>query len=152
MSRIDELTKEFVFKWERFMTGCDSTEEIGEWNKEQYGEMEAFYENDMLSLIFKLIASDGKISEEEAEYINRCFGFEYTAGELAEVYENCKEDILTLSNEYFKNGVDLLKALNPKLADAYKELVILACEIVAQSDNDVSAEEAEVLKRVAENF
>ena len=53
----------FKMKHEAFLVGCDAIEEMGLWNKEAYGEMDVFYSNDLVIVIIRLIATDGKISQ-----------------------------------------------------------------------------------------
>ena len=65
MESIDNLTKAFRFQYERFRLGCDAIEETGVWDKEKFGEMGAFYENDLLGMILRVIVADGKISAKE---------------------------------------------------------------------------------------
>ncbi|MBO4839434.1 MAG: TerB family tellurite resistance protein [Lachnospiraceae bacterium] len=148
MKKIDALTEDFRFQYEKFLIGCDSQEEIEHWDKEENGEMEAFYENDLLCVILRLIAADGRISEKEAEYLNRYFGLEYTAEEL----ENICADFEDLSAEEFEaqfaQDLDALRAASGKLADAYKELVGLACDIIIASDEQIAPEEAEEAERL----
>ena len=56
MKNIERLTEDFKFKYERFLTGCDAIEENGQWDREKFGEMDAFYSNDLVSVIIRLIA------------------------------------------------------------------------------------------------
>lgn len=148
MDRIDMLTNAFKSQYERFLIGCDAIEETGAWDKENLGEMDVFYENDLVGLLLRLIAADGRISEKEAEYVNKNFGFDYSAGQLADIYENCREAIGAPFDEKFKDGVRQMKAINGKLADAYAELLGLACDIVAASDGEIAPEEIEEAKRI----
>ncbi len=141
MNKIDRLTDEFKFKYERFWIGCDALEELDRWNKEEYGEMDVFYQNDLVSVILRLIAADGKISDQEVKYLNENFGFDYTTEELEEVYENCKDEIVHYFDEQFVNGVSLMRSINDKLADSYKELLGLICDIIIESDDVISPEE-----------
>lgn len=90
-----------------------------------------------------MIAADGEISEKEAEYLNKNFGFEYTAEELADIYESCEEEISHSFDEQFENGVTYMRSINEKLADAYKELLGLICDIIIESDDVISPEEIE---------
>ena len=76
MKRIDMLTEEFKTKYERFLIGCDALEDLNLWDKEEHGEMDVFYQNDLVSVILRLIVADGEISEKEAVYLNKNFGFE----------------------------------------------------------------------------
>ena len=84
--------------------------------------MDVFYQNDLVSVILRLIAIDGKISRKEAEYLNKNFGFDYTASELADIYENCEEEISHSFDEQFENGVTYMRSINEKLADMYMML------------------------------
>lgn len=152
MKRIDVLTEEFKMKYEGFLIGCDALEELDLWDKEEHGEMDVFYQNDLVSVILRLIAADGKISDIEAEYLNRNFGFEYTAEELSEVYENCQDELAHSFDEQFKNGVTFIRSINEKLADAYKELLELICDIIIASDDVIDPSEVEEAKKLKELF
>ncbi len=137
----------FKVKYEEFITGCDSIEEMGLWDKEELGEMDAFYANDITSIIIRLIASDGKITQKEVDYFNDSFGFEYTLSELADIYDSCKDDIGHSFDENFENGISYMRKINTKLADAYKELLVLVCDIIIESDGIVAVPEiAEINK------
>lgn len=140
----------FKTKYEAFITGCDSIEELGEWNKELLGEMEAFYTNDIVSIIIRLIASDGKITEKETAFLNDAFDFTYTKEELAEVYNTCAENIEEAFDESFENGISYMRKINSKLADAYKELLYLICDIIIESDGIISVQEIQELEKLKE--
>ena len=116
MKNLDALTQEFNTKYERFFIGCDAVEDSGLWDIEEYGDMEAFYQNDLVSVIIRLIAADGSISSKEVEYLNKSFGFEYTVEELNEVYKSCKDDIGSYFDEQFQNGISVMRSKNEKLA------------------------------------
>ena len=112
-------------KHESFLIECDTLEDLNLWNKEEHGKMDFFYQNDLVSVILRLIAVDGDISEKETEYLNKNFGFEYTADELTDIYESCEEEISHSFDEQFENGITYIRSINEKLADAYKELLEL---------------------------
>ena len=150
MKNIDKLTEQFKSLYERFLIGCDSIEEIGQWNKEELGEMDVFYQNDLVSVILMLIATDGEISDKEVEYLNKNFGFDYNVDELSDVYEDCKEEIDSYFDENFENGITHMRSINTKLADAYKELLGLICDIIIESDDVISPEEIDVAKKLKE--
>ena len=137
MKELQMLTESFKTKYESFITGCDSVELNGVWNKDAYGEMDVFYENELLSVILSLIISDGRISDEEIRYLNDNFGFSFTAEELVNVYRNCGDEIGSYFESNFRGGYEMLKGFNPRLADAYKELFGLICRIIAESDGVV---------------
>ena len=144
----DTLTKEFKLKLKQFIEGCDALEESGAWDKEEYGEMEAFYQNDLVVAILSVISADGVISEQEAESLNMAFGFEYTADELREVYENCGDTFEDFFEEQAKDDFELLKAADADLAETYRELLDLICDIVIHSDGISSQNETEELERI----
>lgn len=148
MENVDMYIESFKMKHELFITGCDSIEEMGLWDKETLGEMDAFYSNDLASIIIRLIAADGKITQKEVDYLNGTFGFEYTLDELIEVYNSCKDDIGHAFDENFENGITHMRKINPKLADAYKELLYLISEIIIESDGVVSESEIAEVKRL----
>ena len=152
MKNIDIYTEEFNIKHEQFIIGCDAIEEEGLWNKEEYGEMEAFYSADMTCIIIRLIASDGRISEKEVDYLNKNFGFDYDLATLTEVFESMSESLGSSFDEAFVRGAELLKTVNEKLALAYRELLALACDIIIASDGVVTSAELDELKRVKSLF
>ena len=138
----------FKMKYEAFLIGCDSLEEMDLWDKEAYGEMDAFYSNDLISVAIRLIATDGVITQKEADFLNEMFDFEYTPEELIEVYDLCKDDIGHAFDENFENGITYMRKINEKLADAYKELLCLICDIIIESDGVISESEVAEVKRL----
>lgn len=148
MENINKLTEQFKSLYERFLIGCDSIEEMGEWNIEEYGDMDVFYSNDLIGVILRLIVSDGIISDKEVNYLNKTFDFDYSIEELKDVYENCKEELQDTYDDNFSSGLIIMKSINLKLAEAYKELLRLICEIIIQSDDIVSSEEMNVINEL----
>ena len=148
MKNVDTYIESFNLKYEMFLNGCDSIEEMQLWDKDLLGEMDAFYSNDISSVIIRLIASDGNITSKEVDYFNETFGFEYTIDELVEIYDSCKDDIGHSFDENFENGITYMRKINPKLADAYKELLALICAIIIESDGIVADEEIAEVKRL----
>ncbi|MBE6756477.1 MAG: TerB family tellurite resistance protein [Ruminococcaceae bacterium] len=146
MKNIDMYIESFRMKHESFLAGCDSIEEMGLWDKETLGEMDAFYSNDLTSVIIRLIAADGKITQKEVDYLNETFDFEYTLEELIEVYKNCKDEIGHAFDESFENGITYMRKINPSLADAYKELLSLICEIIIAGDGVITESEVAEVK------
>lgn len=148
MENLNRYIDSFKTKHESFLVGCDSIEEMGLWDKETLGEMDVFYSNDLTSVIIRLIASDGKITPKEVDYLNKTFGFEYTLEELTDVYNYCKDDIGHSFDESFENGITYMRKINGKLADAYKELLSLVCDIIIESDGIISEFETEEVKHL----
>ena len=148
MKNVEMYIDSFKMKHESFLIGCDSIEEMGLWDKEALGEMDVFYSNDLTSVIIRLIASDGKITQKEVDFLNETFDFEYTLDELIDVYNSCKDDIGHAFDENFENGITYMRKINAKLADAYKELLSLICEIIIESDGVIAESEIAEVKRL----
>lgn len=148
MENIKYYVDSFKTKFEAFLIGCDSIEEIELWDKEALGEMDAFYTNDMVGVIIRLIAADGDISQRETAYLNESFGFEYTVEELRNAYESTRECLDESFDESFENGISYMRRINSGLADAYKELLVLICEIIIHSDGAIDFAELEEVERL----
>ncbi len=127
-------TEKFIDRWEKFIVGCDALEESGKWNKDELGEMEAYYENDMISIILRLIVCDDRITVEESDYLNEMFGFKYSPEELRELYEGFTADVGADPDSMLIEGYSLLKSISPELAAYYRELVSFTCGIISESD------------------
>ena len=148
MEKMNKYAEEFKFKLEHFMTGCDSLEEVHLWDKEALGEMDVYYEGELASIAIGLISSDGRCSGGEAEFMADMFGFENTPDELEEIYENCKENLDVMFEDGNENGFTLMKNINEKLAESYKELVALVCEIVMEADGTVVKAETALAEKI----
>lgn len=148
MEKLKRYAESFKLKFEKFIIGCDALEEMSLWDKEKNGEMEAFYSADMVSVIMRLTAVDGNIAADEVKYINEVFGFSYTAEELHTIYADCKDAIETVFTDGLENGYTYMKRLNEKLADAYKELILLICDIVIESDGVIAAAEVQMAEKL----
>ncbi len=137
-------------KHEAFIIGCDSVEELELWDKETFGEMDGFYSNDLISIIIRLIASDGIITQNEVDYLNKTFDMNYSLEELKCIYNDCKENFGDTLDQNFENDIERLKKVNEKLAEAFKELVYLVCEIIIESDGVISATELNEVDKLKE--
>lgn len=149
MNKLYTLTDSFRTRFDSFMIGCDSQEEANSWNKEEDGEMDAFYMNEFISTILRLIAADNIINVEEVEYINQYFGFEYSKAELQDIYENCREIISESFSDRLLDDFQRLQKLNKDMAEEFKELLILICDVIAESDgcvDDTEKRELELIK------
>ena len=150
MEIIDINTSVFKTKYDKFIDLCNSVEKKQQWNKEDFGEMEVFYVTDLMSIIIRLVAVDGNISQKEVEYFNKTFGFECTLEELIDIYNNSIENIDGKFEANFVKGLDLLKKIDEELADLYKELLIMICEIIICSDDVKNPEEIKEFERLKE--
>ena len=126
--------------YEKFLTACDAFEEENKWDRDQNGEMEAYYFHDLMCVFIHLISADGVFSPEEADFVNQVFGFGYTAEELAELYRVQGEDIEDLL-KYIPADYGKLKAFNGELAEMYKTMLLKACDVLAASDGSVHKNE-----------
>ena len=149
MSDIKGLSEQFKFMYEKFINGCDAIEETNQWDKEEYGEMEAYYTGDLMSVVTYLTAVDGVFSEAESDNINKLLGLDYSADDLQEIYNECEANINEIAQAGVEEGLELLKSINIKLAEHYKELLVLACEIIANSDCFVANEENAVINSIS---
>ena len=145
MKDLSILTDSFKLKYEKFILGCDSIELDESWDKEANGEMDVFYENEILSVILSLIIADGTIGEAEVRYLNDNFGLSYSVEQLKTVYIALGDEIDAFFERYFKAGYQMLQGIHEKLATAYKELFELICQIIVESDGRVSEEEKQVI-------
>jgi hypothetical protein len=148
MKNVETYIDSFRMKHEAFLTGCDSIEEMGLWDKEGLGEMDAFYSNDLTSIAIRLVATDGKITYKEVDFLNKIFDYDFSLEELTDVYDSCKDDIGQAFDENFENGITHMRKINGKLADAYKELLSLICDIIIKSDGVIAESEIEEVKRL----
>ena len=140
----------FKLKFEKFLNGCDSIEEIDQWDKEEYGEMDVFFTADLVSVIVKLIVSDGEVTQKEVDYLNKMFGYDYGIEEVMDIYEDCGDIIDAFFDDELESSIDMVRKVNEKLADAYADLLVTACDLVAESDGIVMGEEIELAKKVRE--
>lgn len=149
MSKIDTLTESFKLKAEKFAIGCRSFQELEYWDTENDGDMEAYYRQELIGIALKIIAADGAITNKEADYVNRCFGFDYTKAEYEGFYELTEDIILDEAfSENFANGITKLKKVSEKLAGAYKELLTAMLEIIIASDGHIAETEIEEAKKL----
>ena len=151
MSQKDRI-EGLKLNYEQFIDGCNALEEEGLWSVEENGEMEAWVANEILSVIIRLVAADGKFTQEEVDFINDAFGdtslgFDYSIAELKEVHNNCLEKIDTLFEEGIPETMKMLSDLDEDAVTRYRELLLQICRIVSESDNEIAeGEKKEVLR------
>ena len=110
--------------------------------------MDVYYSNDIVSVIIRLIAADGSFSERETDYLNEFFGFDYTTEELKNIYDDCGEAIESLFDEDLGSGLSNMRAINEKLAEAYKDLLLTVCDIIIESDGVIDSAEVDLAKQL----
>ena len=145
MGKLQDLTEGFQLQYEKFLHGCDAVEMDGNWDVYESGDMETYYFNDMLCLILHLTSVDGEFSDTEADFVNAMFGSEYTAKELADIYQSEKKDIQNMVQVEIPADYRRLKTINEGLADHFKEMLFSICEIISESDGIVKNAEQDII-------
>ena len=145
MDNLQAKADGFKLLYEKFLTGCDAFEEENLWNKDNDGEMEAFYFNDIMCVILRLVSADGVFAREEADYVNNVFGFRYTPEELAELYRVQGEDIDAHVLRGVPEGYRKLETLCPELAELYRQLLLQVCDVMSESDGSVHETEKKLI-------
>jgi len=148
---INERIEGLKVNYEQFIHGCDALEEGGLWNVEEKGDLEAWIANDILCVIIRLVAADGKFTQEEVDFINNTFGntalgFCYSIEELKEVYNNCQDKIDNLFEEGIPETIKILSDLDEDAVNGYRNLLSQICGIVIESDSEISPSETEQAK------
>ena len=141
MNQLDTYLEGFKLNYEKFLLGCDALEAEGLWPLEDFGEMDAYFANDLMCVIIRLIAADGEFDQAEIDYLNDALGFGYSVEELSAVYTECGEKINSLLESELSESISQIQALSPLLADTYKEMLSLVCKIMIESDGVITSEE-----------
>lgn len=128
--------------WASFLDACDEQEVIS-WDKDELGEMDAYYANEALSVAIHLIASDGVFGEDEVACLNAIFDYDYTLESLEETYENVDVYIDAMFDEDLDDGILLLRGYNDPLADSYQDVLCEICDAIIESDGDIADAEKE---------
>ncbi len=134
----------FKLQYEKFLCGCDALEEQGLWDKAAFGDMEAYFFTDIMSVILHLISTDGRFTEEEAEFVRDAFGFNYSVKDLEEIYRTNGENITQFFRESVPRGYREIKAINPKLGEHYKTMLMNACELATACDHKTDVEQQRI--------
>lgn len=149
MNELDNLTRNFKLKYERFKDQCNSVQKIGILDKCGDGSLKGFYGYDLSTVALRLIAADGVININEVKYYNELFDFEYTSQELLELYRGCSDMLL---GEYFESDFSdaftRLRGIDAGLAIEYKELLGYLCEIIISSDGEITDDEVEEVDKL----
>ena len=147
MAESNLLREEFVSALELFVNACDAKEEYFDWDYAERGHMAAYYQNDMLSFLLRLIGVDGVFSDQEAELLNESFGFNYRADELEEIYEATEDELGDEFDEHLEEDIRELFRIDENMGQMFMDLLLLICDMMSQSDGFVySKEEEEIAK------
>ena len=143
MSSANSAMEAFKLNYEKFLVACDAVEQDGLWDTEENGEMEAWFASDVTCVIVRLIASDGVFRQKEVDLLNDALGFAYTVEELEAVYDDYSEKIDVLFEEELPASIEQLEELNPELADDYRSMMRLICDVIIEADETVTEREKE---------
>lgn len=138
------MERNFKLEWEKFINGFDATEELTHWDKDTYGEMEAYCENLLISILMHFISADGVIKTEEVDTLNQIFGFNYDF----EVVKAICLDMTPVLENIIQNpteAVAVIKAANEKIASHFTEFLVAACEAIIESDAFIAPQETKLL-------
>lgn len=128
--------------WTSFLDACDE-QEVESWDKDELGEMDAYYANEALSVAIHLIATDGVFGDDEVECLNAIFDYDYSVETLEETYENVDVYIDAMFDDELDDGILLLRGYNDNLADAYQDILCEICDAIIESDGDITRKERE---------
>ena len=138
----------FRLNYEKFLNACDAQELEGKWDVETNGEMDAWFANDLICAVIRLIAADGRFSLEEVKYLNDALGFSYTAEELSEVYRLSGERIEYMFEREIPESMEVLRKLDPGLAELYRTMMLQICDLIIVSDGKIADEERQAAERL----
>ena len=138
----------FRLNYEKFLTACDAQELEGRWDVETYGEMDAWFANDLICAVIRLIAADGEVSPDEVAYLNDALGFSYTPEELKDVYRSAGDRIEYMFEREIPGSIERLRKLEPGLAELYQTMMLQICDLVVESDGHIAEEEREAAARL----
>lgn len=135
------MKKNFRFEWEKFLNGFDALEEENSWDKATYGEMEAYCENILVSVVMHFITVDGIITQSEIDTFNKDFDFDFEFDYVKSIYLSMQAEI----KKFIKNPEDALaviEAVNEKLCQRFVAFLVDACEIIIKSDKRIAPQES----------
>ncbi len=148
MKNFQEKCSDFRQEYDAFINSCDALEMDGKWDKDQFGEMEAYYSSDLINVALRLMIADRKMTQEEVDIINLQFGFKYTAEELEEVYRECGKRIKESFEESVRNSFLMARMINETFAQNYIRLVHQISDIMIESDYHMWPEETHLAMRL----
>ena len=148
MEKHETIIEQFKKEYKSFLERCNELNDTALWNKEEYGDMEAYFTNDLCCILIVLIAADGYFDEAEVRFINATLNLDYDENALKGVYDQCKDDI----DQVFEHGIPESKSIlwhvDFELVDTYERMLKLLCEVVSTGDGVVTPEEQTRVKQL----
>lgn len=151
MNKLDTYIDGYRLKLEKLIICCDGLEE-DVWDLEEYGEMDSYLINELMSVVLPLVAVDGKVTDGEVEYINRIFGTEYSLPELNIICMDVVGFSYEEIDERIKETSTLLKRISTELEENYREMYVALCELLEASDYELGNEEEDFLAALKETM
>lgn len=144
MNKLDTYIDGYRLKLEKLIICCDGLEE-DVWDIEEYGEMDSYLINELMSVVLPLVAVDGRVTEEEVEYVNRIFGTEYSLPELNIICMDVEGISYDEIDERIRETSTLLKRISTELEESYRDMYVALCELIEVSDFELGVEEEDFL-------
>ena len=137
----------FITQFDSFILACDAQEEDCEWDTEEFGPMAAYFQADLSAVVLHLISADGQFEEAEAEVFNRMFDTQMSADDLAETFNSTDNAITDYCDGEAQDALETLAGYDCGLDDAYRDLLLSACDVISLCDGVAEGEEAELIAR-----
>ena len=142
--------KQFDKDLNAFLIACNDLEELGTWNVRKRGPMATYFEADLFTVALQVMSADGVFERAEAEVLNAMFSTSYTPRELSQMYHSSNPVIDDYFSKTSQDALGMLSGLDANLADAYRGLLLDACEIISLSDGVAEKSERELIAQLQE--
>jgi uncharacterized tellurite resistance protein B-like protein len=109
-----------------------------------------YFEGDAFSAVLQVMSVDGVFERSEAEVLNAIFGTAYTPRQLNELYRSLKPTLQSYLNDDSEDALTLLRGIDAKLAESYRNLLLGACRIVSLSDGVAEKSERMLIAQLRE--
>ena len=149
-SELDRLAAEFREKYDAFAEECRAADADGRWKAEQDGPMEGYAFSALSGAILSLIIADGNVGEHETEVLNETFGFGYSVDDLLEMVRFSAGDLRENAVPNVKDAAERIRLADPALAGQFRDLMMLACRILSESDDGVLTVEEDLIRWIAD--
>lgn len=151
MNKLDTYIDGYRLKLEKLIICCDGLEE-DVWDIEEYGEMDSYLINELMSVVLPLVAVDGRVTDGEVEYINRIFGTEYSLPELNVICMDVEGISYDEIDERIRETSTLLKRISTELEESYRDMYVALCELLEVSDYELGNAEEDFLAALKETM
>lgn len=144
----DAALANFLREFDEFVTACSEVEATGRWDVKRRGFMSAYFETDLFAVVLQLMSADGVFRRAEAAVLNSMFGTSYTSRDLRKMYVSLKPVIDDYCDADAADALAVLARVDEGLRDAYRRLILDACEVVSLSDGIAEGEEQALIERL----